>query len=605
MAGSDKAVNRLDKEFAELDPPYRILAMDAGGIYGTFTAIMLRKLCERDENFLKDDQITLFAGSSAGAINALILANEENPRDAALKERKLEKFFKDSRVYSNRKNPVAGALSLVGLASWSGKADFYAVLEDYFGDMKMKDLKHRVMVTAFNLRGDPEDVFGEREWQPRIFYNFPAGEADRELFVKDVAYGAASPPTLRPVRNGITDGGFFASDPTAFAIAKMVSTARNPHPLVDSFHRIGKSFTQQQPVGDFIAYLLSPRGQYSVVNRLTEMLESEPQMQISVEHRDQLKDRKKELEPGGDYEGYRKELDKSYDAFKVERSSKHDGKSTRNKLGVFEILAALTTEGQDKQQNLLKLANSSRKLARWEVTFWGTLIRIMEKAKDLSADEINAEVQRPKQILELLDNEIKELEDTLLEPQDPENREKERKAKDLKDVDMEKLQTLLQRGELMRKLLFDELEGLRPEDLLQHISVLSVGLGAKRPNYMLENFDYGPLQFLSLPTNFSDKFFSSPLTSFLANPAKDTTRFQAKSLLGEEDYFRLDPPIIGFPVPSVTSAAYLARNPLVREYILKKFYEIADSKAVEEQILKAGDWKKKAGWLQKAKGVAA
>ncbi|MCA9649183.1 MAG: patatin-like phospholipase family protein [Myxococcales bacterium] len=59
-----------------------IISMDGGGIYGLATARMLRKLCERDPAFLAKSDIASyrFAGTSAGALNALLLAKEEDPR---------------------------------------------------------------------------------------------------------------------------------------------------------------------------------------------------------------------------------------------------------------------------------------------------------------------------------------------------------------------------------------------------------------------------------------------------------------------------------------------------------------------------------------------
>lgn len=345
----------ITKAIGAQEPPYRVLAMDGGGIFGVFTAIMLRKLCDRVPKFLADDQVTLFAGTSAGAINALLLAKHEDPRKA-IEQRTLEDFFKDDRVYSNRLNPITGALGLIGLTSWSGKADFLAVLEDHFGDMKMKDLKHRVLITAFDLWGARDkSSIGQQRWKPKVFYNFPGDERDRDLYVKDVAYGAASPPTVRPVLNGITDGGFFADDPSVNAIAKIVS-------------------------------------------------------------------------------------------------------------------------------------------------------------------------------------------------------------------------------------------GRPAEESLKHISVLSLGVGAMTPHYFLRNFDFGVLPFNLLPTHWGHRFFESPLVTFVLNPDKQATTYEAKQLLGEEDYFRLDPPAIGFPVPSVATACFLARFPIWREFFLGQIYQIAESQGVGEQIDQAVKW---------------
>ncbi len=45
---------------------FGVLSLDGGGIYGLCTAIMLRKLAERNESFLTPGNVDLYAGTSAG-----------------------------------------------------------------------------------------------------------------------------------------------------------------------------------------------------------------------------------------------------------------------------------------------------------------------------------------------------------------------------------------------------------------------------------------------------------------------------------------------------------------------------------------------------------
>jgi len=350
------------------DPgPYRVLAMDGGGIYGVFTAIMLRKLCERESRFLDGDHpVTLFAGTSAGAISALLLAKQEKPRDI-IQNRTLENLFKDDRLYGNRLDPVMGILSLFGLTSWSGKADFHSRLTEDFGDMKMKDLKHRVLITAFDLWGTRDTPSSAAQsWKPKVFYNFPASEPDRDRYVKDVGYGAASPPTLRPVVDGITDGGFFADDPSVNAIAKIMSQMR----------------------------------------------------------------------------------------------------------------------------------------------------------------ESNAGA----------------------------------------------------------------------EESLRDISVFSLGVGAMAPHYFQRTFDFGVLPFNLLPTNIGHGFVESPIATFVLNPDKRATAYIVQQLVGDDDYFRLDPPAIGFPMLSVAAAVYLARFPNWREFFLDQIYRASESPSVSNELDKAAQWIRDHDW---------
>ena len=203
-------------------PPFRVLALDGGGIFGYFTALMLKKLCLKHPDFLRNSQITLFAGTSAGALISLLLARVENPREVVLSG-ELERFFSNGLLYSNNLEPMKGLLSLFGMTSWSGGADMMKLLDTYFGDLRMGDLKHRVLITSYNLAGKQTEPEQKRKWIPKIFYNFPNDETDRELLVKNVAYGAACPATIRPVYNGHSDGGVFTLAPIMTAIAKIVN----------------------------------------------------------------------------------------------------------------------------------------------------------------------------------------------------------------------------------------------------------------------------------------------------------------------------------------------------------------------------------------------
>lgn len=203
--------------------PFRVLAMDGGGIYGLFTVLMLKELCKRNPNFLRGDDVDLFAGTSAGALIALALAGAQNPRDIILSGR-MEAFFSDRRLYS--RNAGAGLLTgALGLTSWTGRKNVEALFREYYGDWKLEDLYHRVLVSTFDMYGDPDEE-SKQKWKPRVYYNFPRTEENRDLAVARVAYGAAAPVMWRPVINGRTDGGIFADSPTVMTIAKIIQYFR-------------------------------------------------------------------------------------------------------------------------------------------------------------------------------------------------------------------------------------------------------------------------------------------------------------------------------------------------------------------------------------------
>ncbi|MDJ0836203.1 MAG: patatin-like phospholipase family protein [Acidobacteriota bacterium] len=212
-------------DFTRGSEPYRLLSMDGGGIYGLATAIMLRKLCERDPDFLTGSDIFMFTGTSAGAINALLLAKSPKPREVALSG-ELESFWKEAGVYAAYDNLWLEWYALWGLIPWFATDGYIKVLKKYFGDLRLCDLPQRVMVTSFRWSGSQRINSDRRSWRPKMFYNFPLTEIDRRCKIVDVAYGAGAPPGYRRVIEGDGDGGIFVPNPCTNAVAKVVAFQR-------------------------------------------------------------------------------------------------------------------------------------------------------------------------------------------------------------------------------------------------------------------------------------------------------------------------------------------------------------------------------------------
>ncbi len=202
----------------------RILSMDGGGIYGLFTVLMLKELCKRNKDFLKGDDVQLFAGTSAGALIALALAGAENPRDIIMSG-VLERFFDDGRLYGKGQRPRNIVTGLMGITSWAGAHGAKELFQEYFGNGTISELKHNVLISSFDLSGTPNDG-DQRKWRPKMFYNFPPDQESKTFKVWEVAYGAAAPVMWRPIMNGISDGGIFADSPTMHTIAKILQYRR-------------------------------------------------------------------------------------------------------------------------------------------------------------------------------------------------------------------------------------------------------------------------------------------------------------------------------------------------------------------------------------------
>lgn len=246
----------------------RVLSIDGGGIYGLTSARWLRRLCEENPSFLNGEDIFLFAGCSSGAVNSLLLAQRDRPRDAVLSG-ELEDFWHDPGTFTNT-DPTGQWLSWMELSGWFGERDFLDLLVRHFGDKTLGDLKHRVLISTFNWGGSPPEfppiekavdkgasaleqppvvtLFQElwkgfftppspakeatyaksddlRRWHPELFSN-AKGSSQSRFRVVDIAYGAATPPGFRALRGGIGDGASFSASPSVDAIAHLVADAR-------------------------------------------------------------------------------------------------------------------------------------------------------------------------------------------------------------------------------------------------------------------------------------------------------------------------------------------------------------------------------------------
>jgi hypothetical protein len=229
----------------------RILSLDGGGIYGLVEALWLKELCISDETFLDGTDIDLFAGCSSGAINALLLARYDRPRDAVLGG-VLEAFWTDQGTFTNS-DPMGAWLSLFGLTPWFSERDFLQQLERHFGNITLRELKKNVLISAYNWTGGtptftpasqqipwPFSLFapqplsggmpGGESWGPKYFvsYRLPEqlqsfipNDPNLDYRVVDIAYGAATPPGFRKIRAGIGDGASFTANPAVAAIASI------------------------------------------------------------------------------------------------------------------------------------------------------------------------------------------------------------------------------------------------------------------------------------------------------------------------------------------------------------------------------------------------
>jgi predicted acylesterase/phospholipase RssA len=211
--------------------PLRILAIDGGGIRGILPAMVLSDL-ERRTNRPIIDLFDLIVGTSTGGLVALALAcpsAEGKPRHTA---RDIVRLYEveGKRVFSRsvwHKIRSVGALAEGKYPS----AGIEGVLQDYFGECRLKDALADVVVPAYEIERRMPFFFKTANAKAKSYYDYP---------MKNVIRAATAAPTyFEPMQvqidgpndyYALVDGALFASNPGMCAYVE----ALNRYPDHDS-----------------------------------------------------------------------------------------------------------------------------------------------------------------------------------------------------------------------------------------------------------------------------------------------------------------------------------------------------------------------------------
>lgn len=183
---------------------FKILAFDGGGIKGALSTEILYRISVEFPNFL--DEVDLIAGTSTGSIIAGLLAKGTSPKEV----RNLYNMEMAKQIFSSpRLNLFKPKFSNKNLKS---------VLSTYFSeDLKLKDLKKKILIPAFNINGNENS-----SWNPVFFNNLKNDDISNTL-LRDAVISSSSAPTYFPSYNGYIDGSVVANSPTAISIFYVLS----------------------------------------------------------------------------------------------------------------------------------------------------------------------------------------------------------------------------------------------------------------------------------------------------------------------------------------------------------------------------------------------
>lgn len=253
--------------------PIKILSMDGGN--GINTALLLQRLetASPHQNYL--NQADIFAGTSAGGINALFFAAADKPADALshIQQFWLEvnhsildglKIKADEAVRSTVAGVQSHPLNPAASDHWQelGAEIFRTVLgigetvtgfrslflndvlkkflTKYFGEnATLGSLKRGVITVTFELDNRKTGI--DRSWIPRLFTNLPyvhsgpqgATCPDVNERIVDVAMRTSAAPLEMPIyqsthggtdHSGYVDGGLVANNPAMIALTSVLGT---------------------------------------------------------------------------------------------------------------------------------------------------------------------------------------------------------------------------------------------------------------------------------------------------------------------------------------------------------------------------------------------
>lgn len=208
----------------------RILSIDGGGIRGVIPGVALAVL-ETTAGRPIHELFDLVAGTSTGGILALGLTcpATDDPTRARYTAAEMVALYEDHgaeifRRPSYRQLPGLGLLTDM-LEERYPAGPIERILEDYFGDARLRDALCDVIVPAYEIERRVPFFFKSRRARVDDDYDYP---------IRDVARATSAAPTYfephKIVVDGdyysLIDGGVYANNPTMCAVAEALAVAR-------------------------------------------------------------------------------------------------------------------------------------------------------------------------------------------------------------------------------------------------------------------------------------------------------------------------------------------------------------------------------------------
>jgi len=197
----------------EAKKPFRILALDGGGVRAIIQTTIIQRLCQYFPDLLTE--VDMFTGTSAGGIVAGALSIGISPDEIGhLWTNEVAKIFS-----CGYRRTIGNLDSAIGASYYSTELE--KMLRKMVGEKTLKDLKPKFLSPSFQL--EPTKEQHNPRWHPVYFHNF-ANSTNADAQLADVILRTAAAPTYFPIRDGFVDGGTFANNPSMIAVTTALSS---------------------------------------------------------------------------------------------------------------------------------------------------------------------------------------------------------------------------------------------------------------------------------------------------------------------------------------------------------------------------------------------
>ena len=246
---------RLDEPVTGQPKLVRVLSIDGGGIRGVIPALVLQQIEEITEKRIAD-LFDVIAGTSTGAILALGLAVPDSKSRPRFKAEELAQLYLDagpkifpagsdrldsrarfihdvlSRMPGNKAKSAAELLIQIASKPYDAESGIDEVLEQYFGDVELKNLLVNVLATSYEIEQRRNFYWRRRDALATKTLNAPVAKVIRSSTAAPTFFTPAKVPTAGlPSYYAMVDGGIFANNP---ALAALVE-AKTIYPLAQDF----------------------------------------------------------------------------------------------------------------------------------------------------------------------------------------------------------------------------------------------------------------------------------------------------------------------------------------------------------------------------------